>query len=136
MKSGLAIDGSVSVSHGSAVWSLQVLESMDSFRVIESRVGVLAGERIRFGVDVDSFVRDIWKACGTNGYMELRLMLCSGLVVEIDSIKKHGLRSQVLAVKFDQSFYPSGLKGRWVECSITGQKQPSPRKSRCSVATA
>lgn len=114
MKTTLANGGGVSVAHGTAVWSLRILESMDSFRVIESRVGVLAGERMMAGVDVDTFIGEIWKSTEKNGFMELRLMLSSGQVVEIDSVND-SVGPQVLAVRFDESTFPAGLNGRWFD---------------------
>lgn len=135
LKTNLANGGGVSVAHGTAVWSLRILESMDSFRVFESRVGVLSGERMRDGVDVDTFVGEIWQATEKNGFMDLRLMLSTGQLVEMDSVRD-GAGWQVLAIRSDQRYYPSGLKGRWVECFITGQKQPAPGKGRRALATA
>ena len=120
MKTNLANGGGVSVAHGTAVWSLQILESMDSFRVIESRVGVLAGERMMAGVDVDTFIGEVWKATEKNGFMELRLMVSSGQLVTIESVND-SIGPQVLAVRFDETTFPSGLQGRWVD-HLTGRQ--------------
>ena len=133
MKTNLANGVGVSVAHGTAVWSLTILESMDSFRILESRVGVLAGDRMMAGVDVDTVIGEIWKATEKNGFMELRLMLSSGQLVTIESVND-SVGPQVLAVRFDESTFPAGLEGRWVD-HLTGRK-PSNKRSRRALAVA
>lgn len=132
MKTSFA-NGGVSVAHGTAVSSLRILESMDSFRVIESRVGVLAGERMMAGVDVDTFIGEIWTAAEKKGFMQLCLMLSTGQLVTIDSVND-SVGPQVLAVRFDESTFPAGLEGRWVD-HVTGRKQ-SNKRIRHSLAVA
>lgn len=119
MKTSLA-NGGVSATHGTAVWSLRILESMDSFRILESRVGVLTGERMLAGVDVDTFISEIWTATEKKGFMELRLMLSTGQLVTIESVND-SVGPQVLAVRFDETTFPSGLQGRWVD-HLTGRQ--------------
>jgi hypothetical protein len=106
--------GGTAVTHGSACWTAIFLESLDSYKVIETRVGVISGDDLRDGVDVDSFIVGIWNAADASGYMELRLMLCSGKVVTIDSVKDSA-GCQVLSVRHDEKTFPSGLTGRWVD---------------------
>lgn len=112
--------GGTAVTHGSACWMATFLESLDSYKVLDTRVGVISGNDIYHGVDVDSFISDIWNAVRLSGYMELRLMLSSGKVVTIGSVKG-STDSRVMFVRHDETTFPSGLTGRWVD-HLTGRQ--------------
>lgn len=112
-------DAGVKINHGSACWMVRVLESMDSVRCVEMRAGVLSADRLNDGVDVDEFVSGMWQAIGMQGYLELNLMMTGGQVVSIEAVND-GRGSQVLGVRFDESRFPAGLTGRWVD-HLTGR---------------
>ena len=80
------------------------------------------------GVDVDTFIGAIWKATEKDGFMELRLMLSTGQLVTIESVND-SVGPQVLAVRFDESIFPAGLEGRWVDY-LTARK-PLRKKTAC-----
>ncbi len=121
-------NGGTAVTHGSACWMAMFLGTMDSHKAIESRAGIISGDDLCGGVDIDAFIAGVWSSFGQSGYMELRLMLCSGKVVNIDSVKD-ATGCQVLSVRHDQTTFPSGLTGRWVD-DLTG------RQSKRSKAVA
>jgi len=118
------------VSHGSACWMAVFRESIDSHRAVQSRAGVISGEDLFHGVDVDAFVADLWASVELYGSMELQLMLVSCNVVTIDSVRD-AAGCQVLSVRYDQTTFPSGLTGRWVDKVFT-----EPRKRGRAVAVA
>lgn len=124
MKLIRTMDSGVSISHGSACWMARVLESIDSFKILESRVGVISGDKMLAGVDVDAFIADVWASVGLSGYMALNLMLVSGRVVKIDSLTD-AAGCQVLSVRHDETTFPSGLTGRWVDSLIVQKPKRS-----------
>jgi len=105
-----------SASHGTAVWVSQLFRDKESLRSENLFYGVISGERMAAGYDIDDLVKDLWSRVVLTflQYMETNLMLSSGKAICIQSTRIDGVVSCV-GVMFDEKFYPSGLTGRFLD---------------------
>lgn len=90
-------------------------------------------DRLKSPHGVNTVIGEMWKVTEKNGFLELRLSLSSGQLVTIESVNDP-VGPQVLAVRFDESAFPAGLEGRWLD-RLTGRKS-SNKKSRRALAVA
>jgi hypothetical protein len=108
-----------SASHGTAVWVTRFFRNQHSLRSESLCHGVIPGEQMLAGIDVDELVKQMWVDTGAElldiiTYMETSLMLASSKVIVIQSTRVDGVVS-CSGLIFDEKFYPSGLTGRFLD---------------------
>lgn len=102
------IPACITVDHGSAVWLAHVMDTEADHLATRSLAGILTGDQLKQGVDVNMWIGSIWDTIPESGIMVVYVMLVSTSVVRIHS-KRTGGRIRVIKIDHDPSVWPSGL---------------------------